>query len=41
LNDRTLLEREDLVVREEMDAQTAAKMVYQPGIAERFLLPET
>ena len=41
LNNRTMLEREDLVVREEVDAAAAAKMVYQPGIGERFLLPET
>lgn len=41
LNDRTMLEREDLVVREEVDPRTAAKMVYQPGLGERFILPET
>jgi superfamily II DNA or RNA helicase len=41
LNNRTLMEREDLVVREHVDAAAAAKMVYQPGISERFLLPET
>lgn len=41
LNNRTLLDREDLVVREQVDAAEAAKMVYQPGIGERFLLPET
>ena len=41
LSGRTLIEREDLVVRETMDAAQVAKMVYQPGISERFTLPET
>lgn len=41
LSGRTLIEREDLVVREAMDAAQSAKMVYQPGINERFVLPET
>ncbi len=41
LSGRTMVEREDIVVREVLDASQAAKMVYQPGINERFLLPET
>ena len=41
LSGRTMIEREDLVVREAIDAAAAAKLVYQPGINERFLLPET
>lgn len=34
-------DREDLVVREEVSSEEAAKLVFQPGINERFLLPET
>ncbi|HVK59908.1 MAG TPA: DEAD/DEAH box helicase, partial [Bdellovibrionales bacterium] len=41
LNGRLMPDREDLVLRKEVDAETSAKMVYQPGINERFLMPET
>lgn len=41
LSGRTLLDREDLVVRERTEPDQAAKMVYQAGISERFVLPET
>ncbi|MES2855088.1 MAG: DEAD/DEAH box helicase, partial [Bdellovibrionota bacterium] len=41
LHGRTMPEREDIVLREEVDAETAAKLIYQPGINERFMLPET
>lgn len=32
-------EREDLVLRHSVDAETSAKMIYQAGINERFQLP--
>lgn len=41
LSGRAMIEREDLVVREAIEPADAAKLVYQPGISERFVLPET
>jgi superfamily II DNA or RNA helicase len=41
MNGRANPDREDLVVRRHVDAQTAARLVYQPGINERYLLPES
>ena len=41
LNGRTNPEKEDLVLRTSVDAETSARLVHQPGINERYLLPET
>lgn len=41
MNGRGSIEREDLVLREEVDPQIAARFIYQLGIGERFLLPES
>ena len=41
LNGRPNLEREDLAVRGAVDAETSARMVYQPGIGERYHLPDS
>ena len=40
MNGRTTPEREDLAVRAAVDQATSARLVYQPGIGERYLLPE-
>lgn len=41
MNGRATPDREDLAVRSEVDPQMAARYIYQPGIGERYLLPET
>ncbi|RYZ64438.1 MAG: hypothetical protein EOP05_22040, partial [Proteobacteria bacterium] len=38
---RLQTDKEDLVVREEVTPEQAARLVFQPGINERFHLPET
>lgn len=40
MNGRPSPEREDLAVRPAVDPETSKRMVYQPGINERYLLPE-
>ena len=39
LNGRTPSERDDVALRREVEAETAARMVYQPGINERYKMP--
>ncbi|MEK7358643.1 MAG: DEAD/DEAH box helicase [Bdellovibrionota bacterium] len=41
MNSRGSIEREDIVLREEVDPAIAARFIYQPGIGERYLLPES
>lgn len=41
MNGRATPEREDMAVRSAVDAETAARMVYQPGINERYRLPDS
>ena len=41
LHGRPHIEKEDLAVRREVDAETSSRLVYQPGINERYLLPES
>jgi superfamily II DNA or RNA helicase len=41
LNGRPTPEREDLAVRRAMSPEQSARAIYQPGINERYLLPET
>jgi superfamily II DNA or RNA helicase len=41
MNGRTTAERDDLVIRREVSQEVASQMIYQPGINERYLLPES
>lgn len=41
LHGRVSPEREDMSVRPAVDSETAARMVYQPGINERYVFPES
>jgi superfamily II DNA or RNA helicase len=41
MNGRPNPEKEDLALRHSVDAETAARLVYQPGVNERYLLPES
>lgn len=41
MNSRGSIDREDIVLREEVDPAIAARFIYQPGVGERYLLPES
>ena len=41
MNGRAHPEKEDLALRRALDPETSARMIYQPGINERYILPET
>lgn len=40
MNGRPTPDREDIVVRQSVDPETSRQMIYQPGINERYRLPE-
>ncbi len=41
MNGRPSIEREDLAIRREVDREQATRMIYQPGIGERYILPDS
>lgn len=41
MNGRPTPEREDLVARKAVDPEVAARLIYQPGIGERYTLPDS